>query len=435
MHTDPLRFIHGLSPSDIPADVLQGAKRSLLDLLGVAAGGLGTQLSRIIRDHAALDMPGTTPLLFDARHANPAAAAMAAGMTIDSLDGHDGFNPAKGHIGCPLLPAMLALAPETCSGAEFLATMVMGYEMGARMAMAQHATAPDYHTSGSWGAVAGAAAGARLLGLGHQATRHALGIAEYHGPRSQMMRCIDFPTNLKDGSGWGALCGVSAVQLARRGFTGAPAITVEDAPAYWADLGTRWYMLEQYFKPYPVCRWAQAPIEAVLSLRRQHGLKAGDVAAIEIETFHESVRLHVQNPQGTDAAQYSTSFPCALALVYGDVQAQHLSDDAITNPAVLRLSNATTMVENAHANAEFPLTRLARVRLQRTDGSWLQSGWHTPRWDYQDPPTDAELRAKFDGFATPVLGAGKAADLAQVIATLDTRPLADLRALLGQPSS
>ena len=435
MHTDPLRFIHGLSPSDIPPNVLQGAKRSLLDLLGVAAGGLGTQLSRIIRDHAAEDMPGQTPLLFDARRANPAAAAMAAGMTIDSLDGHDGFNPAKGHIGCPLVPAMLSLAPENCSGADFLATMVMGYEMGARMAMTQHATAPDYHTSGSWGAVAGAAAGARLLGLGHEATRHALGIAEYHGPRSQMMRCIDFPTNVKDGSGWGALCGVSAVQLARRGFTGAPAITVEDAPEFWGDLGTRWYMLEQYFKPYPVCRWAQAPIEATLSLRRSHGLTATDVRALELETFHESVRLHVQNPQGTDAAQYSTSFPCALALVYGDVQAKHLGDDAIANPAVLRLSNATTMVENAHANAEFPLTRLARVRLQLQDGTWLQSDWHTPRWDWQDPPSDADLRAKFDGFAIPVLGASKAAALAQVIATLDTRPLADLRALLGQPSS
>ncbi|NBV62722.1 MAG: MmgE/PrpD family protein, partial [Rhodobacteraceae bacterium] len=265
--------------------------------------------------------------------------------------------------------------------------------------------------------------------------RHALGIAEYHGPRSPMMRCIDFPTNVKDGSGWGALCGVSAVQLARRGFTGAPAITVEDAPEFWGDLGTRWYMLEQYFKPYPVCRWAQAPIEATLSLRRSHGLTATDVRALEIETFHESVRLHVQNPQGTDAAQYSTSFPCALALVYGDVQAKHLGDDAIANPAVLRLSNATTMVENAHANAEFPLTRLARVRLQLQDGTWLQSDWHTPRWDWQDPPSDADLRAKFDGFATPVLGASKAAALAQVIATLDTRPLADLRALLGQPSS
>ena len=53
--------------------------------------------------------------------------------------------------------------------------------------------------------------------------RHALGIAEFHAPRSQMMRCIDYPTMLKDGSGWGAMAGVSAAYLAADGFTGAPA--------------------------------------------------------------------------------------------------------------------------------------------------------------------------------------------------------------------
>jgi len=116
-------------------------------------------------------------------------------------------------------------------GRAFLTALAVGYEFGARVAEAQHATAPDYHTSGSWGAVAVAASGARLAGLSTDQTRHALGIAEYHGPRSQMMRCIDHPTMLKDGSGWGAMCGVSAIDLAARGFTGAPAITVENAPS------------------------------------------------------------------------------------------------------------------------------------------------------------------------------------------------------------
>lgn len=50
------------------------------------------------------------------------------------------------------------------------------------------------------------------------------------------------------------MAGTSAVLLAQAGFTGAPAITVEQAPEYWADLGQRWLILEQYFKPYPVCR-------------------------------------------------------------------------------------------------------------------------------------------------------------------------------------
>lgn len=431
---DPLPFIQQLALASIPPEVSARASLSLLDLIGITVGGSATRLSAIARDMAAGDMPGPCPIPLDGRGAAAPAMAMALGMAIDSLDGHDGFNPAKGHIGCPLLPAMLALAPSDCTGAEFLATLVMGYEFGARAAIAQHATVPDYHTSGSWGAVAGAAAGARLQRLSPDQTRHALGIAEYHGPRSQMMRCIDHPTMLKDGSGWGALCAVSAVQLARRGFTGAPAITVEQAPDIWADLGARWYMLEQYYKPYPVCRWAQAPIEGVLALRRAHDLRAQHVARIEVATFHESIRLATSAPATTEEAQYSTSFPCAVAMVHGTVGPEHIADAALRDPEVMRLSRSLVMTEAPEANAAFPLKRLAKVRLVLTDGRVLDSGWMTPRWDWQTPPTGAELRAKYDALAAP-LGRPRADALAEVVATLQHRPLSDLRALLDQPIS
>ena len=101
---------------------------------------------------------------------------------------------------------------------------------------------------------------------------------------------------LKDGSGWGAHVGVTAALLARDGFTGAPALTVEGdaADACWHDLGTRWRIREQYFKPYPVCRWAQPAIEAALSLQRTHDFDADDVAAIAIESFREAIDLGSQ---------------------------------------------------------------------------------------------------------------------------------------------
>src|SRR5699024_11605794 len=109
-----------------------------------------------------------------------------------------------------------------------------------------------------------AAVAGRHLGLDAARLAHAFGTAEFHGPRSQMMRCIDHPTMVKDGSAWGALAGMSAAFLARDGFTGAPAATVSDPDVadIWADLGRRWYLLEQYFKPCPVCRWAQPAVEA-----------------------------------------------------------------------------------------------------------------------------------------------------------------------------
>jgi hypothetical protein len=75
----------------------------------------------------------------------------------------------------------------------------------------------------------GTAIGAHLMGLDREATRHTLGIAEFHGPRSPMMRRIDHPTMLKDGSAWGALSGVTAAPLAANDFTGTPAVLVENA--------------------------------------------------------------------------------------------------------------------------------------------------------------------------------------------------------------
>ncbi len=427
---DSIDFIHSVRWSDLPPQVQARAKACLRDLLGVAAGGQDTAMARITRAHAAEDMPGPVPILFSDARASAPAAALAIATGIDSLDGHDGYNPSKGHVGCSLLAAMLALGPEDLSGEAFLTTLAMGYEIGSRCAEAQHASAPDYHTSGSWGAVSAAAAGARLRALTRDQTRHALGIAEYHGPRSQMMRCIDAPTMVKDGSGWGAMAGVSAVLMARRGFTGAPALIVEEVTGPWADLGHDWRILKQYFKPWPVCRWAQAPVAAALSLRAAHGLISAQIAAVTVETFHESCRLACAVPQTTEEAQYSTSFPVAVALARGALGPADLDGEALHDPEILRLSRALTMVEDPQTNAAFPLKRYARVTLTLVDGQVLTSERFEPPWDWDAPPTEAELRDKYHCLADPVLGAARAAAISDAINRLDSHPFATLAALL-----
>lgn len=431
---DPLRFIHAMSWQDLPDSVKKQAELIILDLIGIAAAGRQTPPSSMTRDLAHEEFGGPVPMLFDGRAASATGAALAAGITIDSIDGHDGFNPAKGHIGAPMFPAALMLGHSAgLSGQAFLEAIVLGYEFGSRASVAQHSTVPDYHTSGSWGAVTAAAVGARVMGFDNETTRHALGIAEYHGPRSQMMRVIDYPSMLKDGAGWGAMCGVSSVKLAQKGFTGAPAITVENAPEYWRDLGKRWFTLEQYYKPYPVCRWAQAPIEGALALQRAHSISHDQIAKIEVRTFHESVRLATKRPQEGDAAQYSTSFPVAVALVHGDVQPEHLVGEALHNPDVLRLSDAVEMHESDLANENFPAQRPARVSLILNDGTRHDGDWNEPRWDHNTPPTEAEFREKFHKLADPVLGMEHADTIEAALANLSDTPLSDLSDQLLRP--
>ncbi|MBX2855155.1 MAG: MmgE/PrpD family protein [Rhodobacteraceae bacterium] len=437
-------FLLETQPQDLPEDVRLEAQRLLLDLIGVAAGGSRTPLSRIIRNHAAAQFGHAAgsghpaKVWLDGRAVSPVGAALANGMTIDALDAHDGYKPAKGHVGCGVFPAIAAImqAEGLDDPRQFLTSVILGYEIGSRAGAALHATASDYHTSGAWIAPTCAGLGARLLGLSTAATREALGIAEYHGPRSQMMRCIDHPTMVKDGSGWGAMAGVSAAYLARDGFTGAPAVTFEgpEAATFWADLGARWLMKEQYVKLYPVCRWSQPAVEAVLALQRAHGLDWRKITSIEITSFHEAIRLHVAHPDTSEQAQYSLPFPVAAALVRGRIGAEEVSDAALADPDIRALSAKIELIEDAHCNAAFPERRFARATLRMADGRVVaSSGLVEAQGDPENPLPQPVVREKFHTLATPVWGpemAARVVDLVDGLWSADSlTPLWDVLAL------
>jgi len=413
-------FVHNLTAGDLPPAVVETARRSLLDLLGVAAAGSTTPLSRIVREHAvrwcAAGPGGGARLLFDGRLVSPVGAALAAAATIDSLDAHDGHALTKGHAGVAVLPGLLAVAelqPEL-SGSEFLTALVLGYEVAIRAGIALHVSTADYHCSGAWNAVGAAAVAARLLNLTNDQTRHALGIAEYHAPRGLMMRCIDHPTMVKDGSDWGAAAGLSAALLAADGFTGAPAGTVEGSFG-WDDLGERWRILEQYHKPYPVCRWAHPAIDAALELRCGGPL---DVAAVEVVTFHEAARLTCPRPVNTEQAQYSLPFPVAVALVHGNLSAAAVTGDGLRDEAVLQLAESMTVSESRTYSAAFPAFRSAQVTLTLADGRMRRAEATVARGDPDCPLTGPELTEKFRRFAQPVLGDARSDRIEAAVAAI-----------------
>lgn len=428
MHGGIVDFIQALRYADIPQGARHAARRALLDTLGTAAAASGTQASRILRDHVqrfhGAGEVGAR-LLFDGRRVAPQGAAMAGAGSIDSVDAHDGHRLTKGHVGVCVLPALLAFCDEMapCSGEEFLTRLVLGYEVATRAGIALHATAADYHTSGAWNALGAAAVGARALRLSGAQTAHALGIAEYYGPRSQMMRVIDHPTMLKDGSSLGALAGVSAALLAADGFTGAPAVTVTDAAVadIWDDLGTTWRVEEQYIKAYPVCRWAQPAVEAVLSLR---GASAGSldldsIRRVTIHSFTEATRLATRRPRTTDEAQYSLPFPVAAALVHGRLGLAEIDGGGLTDSRVLAFSEAMALVEAADYSARFPAERWAHAVIELADGRELVSKPCPARGDPEAPFSDAELTGKFHLLADPVLGLERSRDLATACYGID----------------
>ncbi len=425
-------LILDLDANALPCDIYEIAQTCLLDLLGVAAAATSTPLARIGRQFVLDQYPGDQPLLFTAGRASSAGAALYGGWLIDALDAHDGHVLTKGHAGVALLPAILS-RPEIVglTGRQFLGELAIGYEVAIRAGISLHNTAFDYHTSGAWNCLGVTAMAARLMGLTPEQLAEALGTAEFYGPRSPMMRCIDHPTMLKDGSGWGAMTGISAALLARSGFTGAPSLLFAESDL-WHDLGVHWHFRNTYFKRYPVCYWAQPAVEAALSLRSQIPA-VRNIKEVCVTSFHQAIRLHTSTPRTTEEAQYSLPWAVASALHKGTIDQNSVTNE-LDNREVIHLAEKIRLRDSDELSSHFPAKRYATVSIRLTNGTELISERFEARGTPGNPIDTTELTTKFYELSSPGL-ASLSSHLEHIIHTLPGRPVADLLATLSQAIS
>jgi 2-methylcitrate dehydratase PrpD len=413
-----------------PVKTREILKNSLLDIVGVMAGAVSNDTSKALRRYARFHYPAgtyTSRLIFDGQRVNILGAAWAGGFSADSLDAHEGHFLSKGHAGATVVPALLALADalhyhgKEMSGHEFLTALCIGYETALRAGTALMATSPTYHASGGFSAIGVVCAGSRMLGFDEQTFRHALGIAEYFSARCPMMRVVQSPTMLRDAHGAGAFVGLNSLLMAKEGMTGAPAETVEDSSVavHWADIGKRWEIDSQYFKPWPVCRWAQPALTAMLEIQRENpGLNADSIETIRVETFYESMCLQGHTPQNADEAQYALAFPLAALIVREKLGPDEVTGASISSPDILSLSSRIEIVEAPDISARFPNEILSRLTITLKNGAVIVSPVTAAKGDPDTPMTVEELDQKFYLFSAS-LGRERSLAVKQAIHTLD----------------
>ena len=420
----------------LPEKVLKVLRRSLLDTIGVAAIGSQSKMARI-GTRAARDMFGPTKIssarcLFDGNVTSEAGAAMAGAISIDSVDAHDGTTPCKGHAGSAIFPALFALADGRSLMGQDLATyLALAYEVSYRAGLTQHDTCEDYHTSGAWTAVGVAAMTARVLGGTAEIIHEAAGIGEYHGPRSQMMRCIDYPTMVRDGVGWGSPTGVTAGYLAINHFTGAPALTCQGT--HWEELGDVWALVrDTHYKPYPCCRWAHPSIDAAAELMSKHNLAHENIGSVEIKTFHNATRLAGHTPKNLDEFAYSIAFPVACMIVRGRVGVSELKNSAFHAADILRISTVIKLIDDPRLTQISDGKRWAQVSILMKDGKRYDAAPRTPRGDTDLPLSDAEISQKFHLFTDPILGVSRANKIETLCSKFDQLDATGVQILLDQ---
>lgn len=440
---DPVAFIHNFGLKNAPESVVIETRRVFLDNLGALLASTQTDASRIIFNYAVKVYPGTMKLFLDGRGVTSVGAVLAHATSCDALDIHDTHLTSRGHPGAAIIPAALSLIHDhpRISGRGFVEMIIIAYEISLR-AGAVLTEAPEFHTSGAWNCIGAAAMYCRINKLTYEQTRHALGIAEYYGPRSQMMRCIDFPTMVKDGSGWGAFTGYSAAMMAELGFTGAPAILVETklntktakselADRLWRTLGEKWEIEDIDYKSHALCAWSQTAVHGARKLRDKYKLnnRFEEISSIHVESFAEaSLMTQHAEPKTTEEAQYSLPFAIGAALIYGRVAGRETSGDALRNESILRLSRLVKVVEVEDLSKLRPRI-YSRVTITLKNGDTFKAPATAPE-GFEEAPSNDELEKKFREILHGIIDESLIDYIVGFSQTLESQPGGALHALL-----
>ncbi|MPZ24954.1 MAG: MmgE/PrpD family protein [Micromonosporaceae bacterium] len=418
----------------LPAEVVHHAKRTIVDWFAAVVPGGVMDPARILRE-ALVDGHTTGPaaLLPDGQRVPSRTAALVNGTAAHTAEVDDIFREGIYHPGAPTIAAALAAGQQLdSSGADLLRAVVVGFEIGTRVAATiQPAHYRFWHTTGTVGTLGAAAAVATLLRLDPAGFAHAVATsATMAAGLQQAFRSDAMSKPLH--AGHAAEAGSLAALAAGRGFTGALDMldgdaglgaAMSDRPSWdgiFDDLGETFHIAAMTVKNHACCGHTFAAVDAVLQARETVPVDPDRVRAVRVATYRTALEV-AGNPAPATAfeAQFSIQYCVAAALRLGSVRLAAFADDQLADPALRSLLGRVTLAVDPELDRAFPGRRGARVRLTLDDGSEHEVFSPTRRGDPDLPLTDAELTDKYTELVVPQLGPALAARLLDVLWELD----------------
>lgn len=419
------RFASGLRFEDIPEPVVRRTEDLLVDWFGSAVAGHGSRPVESIARFVALMGPGDgrgpSEVVVQRAGSSPLLAAMANAAASHVAEQDDVHNGAVFHPATVVFPPALAVAQALgTSGRQLLAACVAGYEVGIRVGeFLGRSHYKVFHTTGTAGTLAAAAATGQLLGLDALQMQHAFGSA---GTQSaglwEFLRSGADSKQLHTAHAAGA--GLMAAYLAKDGFTGAADIFTgaqgmaagmsDDAdPSRLIDgLGTRWATAETSFKWHASCRHTHPAADALLAVMQAHRLQTGDIARIVAHVHQGAIDVlgPVVDPHTVHQSKFSMGTVLALAAQRGhaDLVAFERGFRADDTRA---LRDKVCMVLDPEVDGAYPRRWIGKVTVTTTDGREFAGRVDEPKGDPGNTLTRGEITAKaqslaaFSGGASP----------------------------------
>ncbi len=397
-HTAQLAaFAAALRYDDLPEPVLRKIEDLLVDWFGSAVAGRNARAveSQTRFAHAMGPADGPSEVIIHGTRNSPYLAAMANPAASHVAEQDDVHNGSVFHPATVVFPPAVAVAQALgASGAQLLTACVVGYEVGIRVGeFLGRSHYRIFHTTGTAGTLAAAAAVGHLLGLNAQQMQHAFGSA---GTQSaglwEFLRTAADSKQLHTAHAAGA--GLMAAYLAQDGFTGAAEIlegpqgmaagmSADANPAKLSEgLGTRWATVETSFKYHASCRHTHPAADALLQVMQTHGLQVADLA--EVITHVHQGAIDVLGPvvQPTTVHQSKFSMGTVLGLVaqYGHAGLVEF-DQHFLSDTTQQLRDRIRMVLDTEVDTAYPQRWIGKVTVITTDGRELHGRVDEPKGD------------------------------------------------------
>jgi 2-methylcitrate dehydratase PrpD len=446
-------FVHATDFDALPAQVVQLAKNSFLDTLGIALGGMTEPAPQLLRRF--VEQQGGAPnasVLASGMKTSAPYAALVNGTAGDIVGWSDISVIQMTHPSVSICPAVWAIGEQVkASGRAAIVAHVLGLEVADKIGAG---VKPGFQLKG-WHPLAVlntfgcAAAAGKLLGLDGAQIANALGIA---GAEASGMRVAMGTMSKAYGAGRSARDGVTAALLAQLGYTG-PTNVIEGRDGFlqtFGDGATGAGILEHMGQPFefvspgitlkkfPACTRSHNGIQGMIDLRRKHGFAMGDVESVECLVTPAVVDyLKFSRPKSKFEAKYSMEFCLATVLRDGAVVISSFTDERVRDPELVALMEKITMkvwpeyAKDGYNPSYAPYGCVVNVKLK--DGRSFTERVDKGPWEPGTSPGWDDLLQKFRANAEMVLPKAVIDDAVDMISRLEKLDdMSGLMRLLGR---
>lgn len=394
-------YILNIKWDDLPAEVQTRLKGCFLDLsCALIVGSRSDQFKVGMKMAEQIYNAGDVAVVGTQKRFGFMGASAAMGHASNAFDIDDGYSMTGIHPGTSFVGGVLAAAYEkNISRNDFLTSLLVSYETSMR---SSHAVIDYYqhnHSSGTFGSIGIAAGVGKIYGLSKEDLYNALSVADFNATLAPGLISVEYPSMNKDGVPFGVMVGALALMDSMNGFSGNGYILTEDTYRhYLEDLGSDYYVMKLYFKPYPCCRWAQPAIDAIKWIITENRLTPDDIKQIAVYSFSKAILLSKSVPNTTDEAQYNIAYPVAAAAVHGDFGLEQVRPEAFGDRQVIGMMDKLTYTVDPDMEAQYPARRIARAEVDTVNGRHLISPEFEPRGEASENIALDWLTDKFRRF-------------------------------------